>query len=587
MRWNTGEGRRRTGGRSNIFMDMEKMIEKDELEGFCLHAALQQITSSDEFSNIIVAASPSIQKTATEHASTPLVNPDEEATGKPAAAIVSDVGSPMSTTDESARVEEGGSGGWGESDAKRNEEWAGLRPSRSEHEFRELVRLLAAKVVADRILIPKRVPRRKSLFSLIPKKNQSKPTLYEREVLMTELDDCVKSVLSNDIKTLVEKTRLEPRKRGGFQVDAVSYRGIKATNEDRIISLPSVEPILVTDMQFAPTEPDRSPNSSGGSLTSDPSSPSASTGSLNAAAATVTVNGGVDTLSQTPPSPRLGFGSGKFNLKLRPASPSRAGGGQRSAQPSPGPGGVFSDIGYFAVYDGHGGENTAEYIHMYLHVNILTHPKFPTNVPVALREGFVATNERFKRCVTRENQNTNSGSTATVAVIEGNNLHVAWAGDSPAFLIMESGEAEMLIKPHNASVESERRRLEAQGGVFLRDNDIYRLNGSVTVTKSFGDLRITCMSAEPDVITRPLTGKERYLVVASDGLTDVMDPVTVGKFIRDREALLDGNSGALSPARAAGEVGMLPVGVAEAIAQEAVDNKGSMDNVSVIVVRLH
>ena len=44
-------------------------------------------------------------------------------------------------------------------------------------------------------------------------------------------------------------------------------------------------------------------------------------------------------------------------------------------------------IQIFAVYDGHGGNQCAEYLNEHLHNNIILHPKFPNNVQQAIMEG--------------------------------------------------------------------------------------------------------------------------------------------------------------------------------------------------------
>jgi serine/threonine protein phosphatase PrpC len=203
--------------------------------------------------------------------------------------------------------------------------------------------------------------------------------------------------------------------------------------------------------------------------------------------------------------------------------------------------------------------------------------------------------------------------------------------------------------------------------MFFRDNDVWRLNGSVTITKSFGDFRISAMTADPDILSINLTDVDgslkaagidpnhhnqqrqsqdgqsgdaeeqdqqsqqhlqvpqdefhgagsgdheekfdaKYLVLSSDGLTDVFDLEDVGEFIEQwgedqrykkqqarQEALKEkkkaqGGEGEDVDVEEDEEIledeDVLPVGIAYALAFDAVDARNSMDNVSVIVVRL-
>lgn len=104
----------------------------------------------------------------------------------------------------------------------------------------------------------------------------------------------------------------------------------------------------------------------------------------------------------------------------------------------------------------------------------------------------------------------------------------------------------------------------------------------MTVTRAFGDFRISCMSAEPEVNSIELTGNESFLVLSSDGLTDVYSPEEIGRYIHDRKSPI------VSQDKATGtdEGVVIPVGLSDILTQESVDDKGSMDNVSCIIVAL-
>lgn len=53
------------------------------------------------------------------------------------------------------------------------------------------------------------------------------------------------------------------------------------------------------------------------------------------------------------------------------------------------------------------------------------------------------------------------------------------------------------------------------------------MNGILAVSRSFGDFKYGCVNPEPEIIEYQLTGEESFLVLACDGLTDVMEPLDV------------------------------------------------------------
>ncbi|KAJ3411092.1 Protein phosphatase 1F [Chytridiales sp. JEL 0842] len=529
---------------------------------------------------------------------TPNIN---ESAGSSSFKVLRDNDQPLSAvSDEAIRTDNG----WGDYNNEEEKRALEMLKSLSELQRSKAIGNLLAwslgRCVADRVAGPKLgVGRRKSLKDVVLRRVSSQTiksgTLFERDELLLEIQDTTTSAIENDLDRILKRVayNLFPASPTTTQpsiltnIDSTCYIGLKRTNEDRTVVLPTLLPILGT--------------------------PS----------------------STTAPHP--------------------------------------NHWSYFGVYDGHGGESTADYVAAHLHVNIITHPDLHEHPTKALQQGFNKTNESFRRIVNRENHTCNSGSTGTVCLWDRQKqfLHVAWAGDSPAFLISEAGQGRLLIKPHSSSSESERRRVEADGGMFLQDNDVWRLQGSVTVTRSFGDFRISVMTADPEVLSVDLNdvdgslkaqgwdlhakvkterfsedaGDEeeglegadpnheavhhgdaekeepfvaKYLVLSSDGLTDVFEMDEVGEFIeqwtedqvyRRRQArkeaaakkaeeknklAADGGGEAVKDEEPEAEVevddsadeDVLPVGIAYALAFDAVDARNSMDNVSVIVVKL-
>lgn len=158
-----------------------------------------------------------------------------------------------------------------------------------------------------------------------------------------------------------------------------------------------------------------------------------------------------------------------------------------------------------------------------------------------------------------------SGSTALVALILDDVIYFASAGDGAGTVYRGGGgEPEQLSFAHKPDEPSEKRRIEALGG-FVDGHDCARLNGVLAVSRGIGDLSLKhWVSAEPEIRKMRIGQNDEFLVISSDGMTDVLLEAEVGPIVE-----------------AASNV--------QAAAQELVDvslAEGSTDNVGVLVIDL-
>lgn len=75
-----------------------------------------------------------------------------------------------------------------------------------------------------------------------------------------------------------------------------------------------------------------------------------------------------------------------------------------------------------------------------------------------------------------------------------------------------------------ASNEEEVLRCEAAGGFVSTESGSPRVGGNLEVTRSFGDFDVKGISASPHVQTVQLTAQDLFVIIASDGLWDVVAP---------------------------------------------------------------
>ncbi|XP_024360174.1 probable protein phosphatase 2C 59 isoform X2 [Physcomitrium patens] len=219
-------------------------------------------------------------------------------------------------------------------------------------------------------------------------------------------------------------------------------------------------------------------------------------------------------------------------------------------------------VGLFGVFDGHGGSRAAVYVKQNLFKNLLGHPQFVTDTNLAIAETFKKTDQEYLKA--DNNQHRDAGSTASTAILVGDRLLVANVGDSRAVICI-AGRAIALSIDHKPNRSDERQRIEKAGGVVMWSGT-WRVGGVLAVSRAFGDrLLKKYVVAEPEIQEEPITSDVEFLVIASDGLWDVVsnqDAVTMVQNIPD------------------------PAEAAKTLTEEAY-KKGSADNITCVVIRFH
>ncbi|EIE18289.1 protein phosphatase 2C [Coccomyxa subellipsoidea C-169] len=133
-----------------------------------------------------------------------------------------------------------------------------------------------------------------------------------------------------------------------------------------------------------------------------------------------------------------------------------------------------------------------------------------------------------------------AGCTAVVAVLKGQELWVANAGDSRAVLC-RGGQALALSEDHKPQSEGERNRITAAGGFVSDVGGVSRVNGNLNLSRAIGDLKYKgndqlapaeqIITAQPDIVKIELRHEDRFFVLACDGVWDVMSNQEVVQFV--------------------------------------------------------
>jgi serine/threonine protein phosphatase PrpC len=231
---------------------------------------------------------------------------------------------------------------------------------------------------------------------------------------------------------------------------------------------------------------------------------------------------------------------------------------------------------FFGVYDGHGGRSIVEFVEKYFHVNLekeLVDTKASTDEEVenAIKTAFLLTDIQSSKANLQV-----SGSTAATVLLRCDpatgkkRVHAANCGDARAVLSRKDGNAFRLSYDHKASDEPEKARIEGAGGFVLRG----RVLGILAVARSFGDHSLKqFVVPTPFIQTVELVPDEdEYLILACDGVWDVMEDQEVVDFVRAEVAKSAGDAASFD-------------NIARALVDEAL-KRGSTDNITAMVCRL-
>ncbi|ONK80891.1 uncharacterized protein A4U43_C01F22900 [Asparagus officinalis] len=264
---------------------------------------------------------------------------------------------------------------------------------------------------------------------------------------------------------------------------------------------------------------------------------------------------------------------------------------------------------FFGVYDGHGGAQVANYCQNRVHLALVEEIRILNNGTIGTNESDLKKHwERaFTDCFQKVDDEVGGkanhgsdvpsepiapetvGSTAVVALISSSHIVVANCGDSRAVLY-RGKQCIPLSDDHKPNRDDEYERIEAAGGKVIQWNG-FRVFGVLAMSRSIGDRYLKpWIIPEPEVTITPRAKEDECIVLASDGLWDVMSNEEVCDVARKRILLWHKKNGTTTTtASSSSQRGE----TADPAAQAAADylsrlaiQKGSKDNITIIVVDL-
>jgi serine/threonine protein phosphatase PrpC len=191
---------------------------------------------------------------------------------------------------------------------------------------------------------------------------------------------------------------------------------------------------------------------------------------------------------------------------------------------------IVPGFDYYAVFDGHGGEDVASYLKTHLGpvikdtlTKILT--TYKTNVTIAhiidvLHTSFEKINQQIPTCIA-----LNTGSTAVVVLKHCQHIWVANCGDSRAIMNNGINSSIELSSDHKPNRDDEQARIIRNGGFVAKayPGDVFRVNGVLAVSRSIGDLMLQPhVTWKPEIKYFQKSKSNGYMFLATDGIWDVL-----------------------------------------------------------------
>merc|ERR1712232_213283 len=237
-------------------------------------------------------------------------------------------------------------------------------------------------------------------------------------------------------------------------------------------------------------------------------------------------------------------------------------------------------LSVFGVFDGHGGYITStfakEKFNEVFEKNLtdLSINEIKDNMGNKLSESLTQLHDHLLESITNKSQR--DGSTAIICVIGDNKLWTANIGDSRAVL-SQSRCAIDLSKDHKPDDPEEQQRIEDAGGevkvkgcprVYYKGG-----NGGLAMSRALGD-EFYKTSDNPlvpcnaDINEHTLCKEDEFIIIASDGLWDVMSSTEATDYIHLLKYI---------------NPHVVPTFLAQALVYEA-SNRNSTDNITAMII---
>jgi serine/threonine protein phosphatase PrpC len=232
------------------------------------------------------------------------------------------------------------------------------------------------------------------------------------------------------------------------------------------------------------------------------------------------------------------------------------------------------------VFDGHGGKQTSVYASEKLFSELEMYLKCITDPKTAIENSFMNTDAKWEIEKSKIPHVRDSGSTANICIFHPDKYICSNIGDTRCILVREN-KVIPLSFDHKPNLPIEKNRIK-EAGSFVRidfnsEKEISRVNGVLAVSRAFGDFsfknsggvaKYHAVTAFPDIIEVQRDATDDFIILACDGLWDVITNEEAADYVYD----------CIYSKETATET-------AKSLVERALE-KGSSDNVSCVVAFL-
>jgi serine/threonine protein phosphatase PrpC len=194
---------------------------------------------------------------------------------------------------------------------------------------------------------------------------------------------------------------------------------------------------------------------------------------------------------------------------------------------------------FFAVFDGHAGPKASEYCSKNLLSVILDTVDEKRDdeevVCEKIKKGFLKVDRKMQKQQFSEKEKV-GGTTVIACMVSPKKFIWANCGDSRG-LLCRDGKVEYRTNDHKPTNPEEKRRIEGAGGTVM----MQRVNGSLAVSRALGDFEYKraegkeqneqLVSPEPEMCLVDRSEKDQFILLACDGVFDVMTNDEIAAFI--------------------------------------------------------
>jgi len=194
---------------------------------------------------------------------------------------------------------------------------------------------------------------------------------------------------------------------------------------------------------------------------------------------------------------------------------------------------TICNINFFSIFDGHGGKGISKILSDVLPTIFLKKTqKYPLSTSYIIKI-FQKIQEFIKKNYSKHS--IHSGSTSLnvcmYSLKNDNYLQIINLGDSRCVLCSGKNIAIPITKDHKPFFPDEKNRIEKLGGKITYDGIDYRI-GDLSVSRSFGDVdNEPFISSIPDVYKYKISKNDKFIIIACDGLWDVLSNQDAVNFI--------------------------------------------------------